>query len=279
MSLCYLGSFITVSWIFNENPGVALVFLTTGSSLGQVVMPYVIDVRNCAYTFILFVFMYIFNKEQWYASGSTLWLFLFSIYHYYLLERQEQLIVVVWCLFERKFGMISKKKKMRKRINIHVILFFFLTIKTKSPACIKISRSYLHYYDYYIQVFITEFDWSGAYMLLAGIALNCAACGILIHCSSGFFHKGENQDMESSFCNRICDKTLLTDPILLMTLLNVLLLATTGSIQITISITNSYSKKQLLVIKYTNFEMTTVFVYSSNYCRQKGECAFIFILY
>ncbi|XP_053381923.1 monocarboxylate transporter 4-like [Mercenaria mercenaria] len=123
MSLCYLGSFITVSWVFHENPGVSLVFLTTGSSLGQVVMPYVTD------------------------------------------------------------------------------------------------------------IFISVFGWSGAYMLLAGIALNCAACGVLIHSSRDFFHKGDNKDMESTFCDRVCDRALLTDPILLMTLLNVLLLATTGPIE------------------------------------------------
>ncbi|XP_060598100.1 uncharacterized protein LOC132751904 [Ruditapes philippinarum] len=156
MSLCYLGSFITVSWIFNENPGVALVFLTTGSSLGQVVMPYVID------------------------------------------------------------------------------------------------------------VFITEFDWSGAYMLLAGIALNCAACGILIHCSSGFFHKGENQDMESSFCNRICDKTLLTDPILLMTLLNVLLLATTGPIE-------AWFLVDLMVIRGYEREIGSLFVSLTGFANFLGR--------
>lgn len=68
-------------------------------------------------------------------------------------------------------------------------------------------------------------------MLLAGIALNCAACGVLIYTSRDFFHKGDNKDMESTFCDRVCDRALLTDPILLMTLLNVLLLATTGMLQ------------------------------------------------
>jgi len=46
MSLCYLCSFITISWVFHENPGVSLVVLTTGSSLGQVVMPYVVEVSD-----------------------------------------------------------------------------------------------------------------------------------------------------------------------------------------------------------------------------------------
>ncbi|KAL4217632.1 hypothetical protein ACF0H5_022374 [Mactra antiquata] len=123
MSFCYLGSFVTVSWVFHENPGVSLVFLTTGSSLGQVVMPYVIE------------------------------------------------------------------------------------------------------------ILITAFGWKGAFLILGAISLNCVACGVLIYTSKEFYHKGDDKNLEGTVCDRICDRTLLTDPILLMTLLNVLLLATSGPIE------------------------------------------------
>ncbi|KAH3781159.1 hypothetical protein DPMN_158984 [Dreissena polymorpha] len=41
---CYLAAFITVSWVFHKDPGVPLVCLTIGSSLGQFVVPYLYEV-------------------------------------------------------------------------------------------------------------------------------------------------------------------------------------------------------------------------------------------
>ncbi|WAR17138.1 MOT6-like protein [Mya arenaria] len=44
MCTCYLSAFITVSWVFHKDPGVPLVCLTMGSSLGQFVIPYLYEI-------------------------------------------------------------------------------------------------------------------------------------------------------------------------------------------------------------------------------------------
>lgn len=44
MCTCYLAAFITVSWVFHKDPGVPLVCLTIGSSLGQFVVPSLYEV-------------------------------------------------------------------------------------------------------------------------------------------------------------------------------------------------------------------------------------------
>jgi hypothetical protein len=78
-------------------------------------------------------------------------------------------------------------------------------------------------------------------MLLGGIALNCGVCGVLIFTSREYFHKGNTRDLEGTICDKVCDRALLTDPILLMTLLNVLLLATTGKTLAMIQTLNVWS--------------------------------------
>ena len=50
MSLGYLGSFITISWIFHKDAGIPLVFLTVGSSIGQFVIPYWFEILIAEYT-------------------------------------------------------------------------------------------------------------------------------------------------------------------------------------------------------------------------------------
>ena len=49
MGLLYLGSFITISWTFHENPGVPLVIVTIGSSVGQFVIPYIYEILISQY--------------------------------------------------------------------------------------------------------------------------------------------------------------------------------------------------------------------------------------
>ncbi|KAH3780705.1 hypothetical protein DPMN_158525 [Dreissena polymorpha] len=44
MCTCYLAAFIMVSWVFHQDPGVSLVCLTIGSSLGQFIVPYLYEV-------------------------------------------------------------------------------------------------------------------------------------------------------------------------------------------------------------------------------------------
>ena len=50
MSTCYLSGFISVSWIFYEDPGFPLVCLTIGSSMGQFAIPFLYEYFISEYT-------------------------------------------------------------------------------------------------------------------------------------------------------------------------------------------------------------------------------------
>ncbi|XP_045181316.2 monocarboxylate transporter 3-like [Mercenaria mercenaria] len=50
MSTCYLSAFISVSWMFHEDPGFPLVCLTIGSSLGQFAIPFLYEYFISEYT-------------------------------------------------------------------------------------------------------------------------------------------------------------------------------------------------------------------------------------
>ena len=73
MCLSYLSGFIAVSWVFHKDPGLSLVFLTIGSSIGQFVMPYVFELSISGMfdydgSFLMFV---IFCRKRWCLSFKT----------------------------------------------------------------------------------------------------------------------------------------------------------------------------------------------------------------
>ena len=49
MGICYLAPFIVANLTFKEGAGVALVFLTTGSSIGQFIFPYTYEILISQY--------------------------------------------------------------------------------------------------------------------------------------------------------------------------------------------------------------------------------------
>lgn len=49
MCVCFLSVFIVVSWLFHEDPGLALVSVTIGGSVGQCIMPLIFDVIVSTY--------------------------------------------------------------------------------------------------------------------------------------------------------------------------------------------------------------------------------------
>ena len=57
MCVCYLGAFITVSWLFHSGAGAPLVLLTVGNGIGQIIFPYIYDTLITEYgwrgTFLL----------------------------------------------------------------------------------------------------------------------------------------------------------------------------------------------------------------------------------
>ncbi|XP_045182648.2 monocarboxylate transporter 13-like isoform X1 [Mercenaria mercenaria] len=70
------------------------------------------------------------------------------------------------------------------------------------------------------ELFISQYSWSGAFILISGISLHYIPCGLVIHCSKDYFVTERKSHTNTS--NTFCDKTLLRDVvvwILMMTCL------------------------------------------------------------
>jgi MFS family permease len=76
------------------------------------------------------------------------------------------------------------------------------------------------------ETFIAKYSWKGAFILIAGVSLNCVPCGILIHYSKRFFANVDEEQRKRT--NAFCDNTLLTDILIWMMLLNFFLNSVTG---------------------------------------------------
>ena len=74
------------------------------------------------------------------------------------------------------------------------------------------------------ETFIANYSWSGAFTLIAGVSLQCVPCGVVIHYSKRYFSKVSS----TSSSNAFCDKTLLTDGLIWIVLLNFFLNSLTG---------------------------------------------------
>ena len=122
MCVCWLGSFVTIGWIFHTNPGVPLVFLTVGSSAGQLLLPY---------------------------------------------------------LYE---------------------------------------------------MFISQFGWRGAFLIMGALALNCLPVGVLIHTSRKFYPTGSGSEGDKQKITGIFDVSLFKDPVIMLYVFNCLVIILTCKI-------------------------------------------------
>ena len=122
MCVCWLGSFVTIGWIFHTNPGVPLVFLTVGSSAGQLLLPY---------------------------------------------------------LYE---------------------------------------------------LFISQFGWRGAFLIMGALALNCLPVGVLIHTSRKFYPTGTGSEGDKQKITGIFDVSLFKDPVIMLFVFNCLVIILTCKI-------------------------------------------------
>ncbi|XP_045182497.2 monocarboxylate transporter 3-like isoform X2 [Mercenaria mercenaria] len=79
------------------------------------------------------------------------------------------------------------------------------------------------------ETFISQYSWAGAFILIAGVSLQCVPCGIIIHYSKRFFPKVNVSTSPTS--NAFCDKSLLSDLVIWLVLLNFILNSTTGNVE------------------------------------------------
>ncbi|XP_045181810.2 monocarboxylate transporter 9-like [Mercenaria mercenaria] len=77
------------------------------------------------------------------------------------------------------------------------------------------------------ELFISQYSWSGAFLCLSAVSLNCIPCGITIHYSSEHFVTGRDSPKTNAFC----DRTLLQDFVIWLLLINFLLYAMTGNME------------------------------------------------
>ena len=76
------------------------------------------------------------------------------------------------------------------------------------------------------EVFIARYTWSGTFILIAGVTLQCVPCGLVINYSKRYFPK--RTSISSDVSSIFCDKSLLTDVVIWMLILNIFLHTATG---------------------------------------------------
>ena len=81
----------------------------------------------------------------------------------------------------------------------------------------------------FYEVFIEQYTWSGAFILMAGIALQNVPFGIIVHYSKRYF-KTRKKGEETSRLSTICDFSVLKDWLIWLLYLNYHLLALTGRV-------------------------------------------------
>jgi hypothetical protein len=76
------------------------------------------------------------------------------------------------------------------------------------------------------RILLDDFHWSGAFIILAGIALQGFPCGILIHYSKDIVDRSGENNVTSA----IFDKKLCMDRVVWLYLLDIILIVSTGKI-------------------------------------------------
>jgi hypothetical protein len=66
--------------------------------------------------------------------------------------------------------------------------------------------------------FISQYSWSGAFILVSGVSLHYVPFGLLIHCSRGFLDTAEEANKTNS--NKCCDTTMTKDIVIWILMMN-----------------------------------------------------------
>lgn len=80
------------------------------------------------------------------------------------------------------------------------------------------------------ELFISQYSWSGAFILLSGVSLNCLQFAMVIHYSKDFFYNGDSMTQKTTKASDFCDVSLLTDYVIWILWVNCLLLSLSGTI-------------------------------------------------
>jgi len=94
-------------------------------------------------------------------------------------------------------------------------------------VCLTVGSSFGQFaIPYMYEVFIEGYGWSGAFVLVSGIALQCVPIGLMMYGSRQYFKIGKS---EAAHGKRF-DTSLFTDVLIWILLMNCLLVALTGKI-------------------------------------------------
>ena len=80
-------------------------------------------------------------------------------------------------------------------------------------------------FPYVYDALITEYGWSGTFLILGAITLHCVPVGLLFWTSRQYFKVGNNPRAKKT---RTFDVSLFKDPVVVLFLINALLFSTTG---------------------------------------------------
>ena len=91
-------------------------------------------------------------------------------------------------------------------------------------------------FPYAYELFITEYGWSGAFILVTGMALHCVPAGLLVHTSKEYMSDGDDSKGEpdrdvNKTCRCSCDWSLLLDMKIVLILSICCLLSATGRLK------------------------------------------------
>ena len=88
-------------------------------------------------------------------------------------------------------------------------------------------------YPYMYEIFISEYGWGGAFLLVAAISLHCVPAGLIVYTSRDYMastedERGKTIESGDQRCCQSCDTSLLSDIMILLILSTCFLLASTG---------------------------------------------------
>jgi hypothetical protein len=81
-------------------------------------------------------------------------------------------------------------------------------------------------YPLLFETFISQYTWSGAFVLVAGVSMQTIPCGLIVYFSGEYLSKGAKQSQGKG--HSYCDVTMLKDLVMWIFWVNFILIAMAG---------------------------------------------------
>jgi dipeptide/tripeptide permease len=81
-------------------------------------------------------------------------------------------------------------------------------------------------YPLLFETFISQYTWSGAFVLIAGVSMQTIPCGLIVYFSGEYLSKATEKSHRKG--HSYCDVTMLKDLVMWIFLVNFILIAMAG---------------------------------------------------